>query len=289
MSRIDRALEIAHACREHWATLWTGQCRRGQRVAGCSLRRSCWRAVDLLFPPCCLACERLLADDDWIDDQTPFLICRECCATFTFEATVVCPRCAAPMPDAGLSAGCGECRRRKLPFEAALALGEYHGSLRDAVLKTKKAAYESLTLQLGELVARRLIAAGWRDRCDVLVPVPSHWWRRWSRGTSGPELLATVIGQRLDLPVEQGLLRCQRRTRKQGTLLPNERLENVRGAFVIGKRAQVEGRRIMLVDDVMTTGATLREAARLLLKAGARSVRVAVLARGTGETAPSRI
>lgn len=288
MSRMELALEIAHAWKEHWSAFWTRQCRQGQRVAAHSLQRSCWRAVDLLFPPCCLVCERLLAEGDWSAEGTPLLICEECCSKFAYQAALVCPRCAAPLPEVGRTVGCGECRRRKLPFEAALALGEYDGPLRDVVLKTKKAAFESLTLQLGEVVARRLLAAGWRERCNVVVPVPSHWWRRWSRGTSGPELLALVIARRLELPVDLGLLRCQRRTRKQGTLLPNERLENVRGAFAVGSSESLAGRRILLVDDVMTTGATLREAARILLKAGAWSVRVAVLARGTGESSPSR-
>jgi ComF family protein len=178
---------------------------------------------------------------------------------------------------------CPECGRRKLPFRAALALGEYRGALRDAVLRTKRAAFESLTLQMGEVLADRLEQLGWRQQCDVVVPLPSHWWRRWTRGTSGPELLAERIANRLALPCRTRWLVCQRRTRKQGMLLPNERAENVRGAFAVRLPEAVRGQRILLIDDVMTTGATLKEAATALLRARAASVSVAVLARGTGD------
>ncbi|MFO0870591.1 MAG: ComF family protein [Pirellulales bacterium] len=323
MSFVFRAHELAHrlasaSARRREASL------RWARWAG-------WRVVDLLFPPACLLCERLLdpqalepsitatesdepdplpresvsreampqelasQDSEGRDsvfperwgprDRPPVLICSPCRSSLGYRAPRVCQRCAAPLPRGRDVRECPECTRRDLPFVAGVALGEYRGRLRDAVLMTKKAAGEALTLQLGELLAQqfqiRLVAAP----VDVVLPLPSHWWRRWLRGTSGPELLAAVLAQRLQKPCDTGVLRCRRRTRKQGTLLPSEREANVRGAFGVDVPESCRGRHVLLVDDVMTTGATLREAARVVLRSGAKSVQVAVLARGTGSAA----
>ncbi len=243
-------------------------------------------AANLLFPPTCLVCDLPWSDGDdrgHHERNAERLICGECRAAFGYRAERVCERCAAPLPRYTDPRHCPECRRRKLPFRAAIALGEYRGSLRDAVLRTKRAAYESLTIQLGEVLADRLEPLGWKQQCDVVIPLPSHWWRRWTRGTSGPELLAERLADRLSLPCRTRWLSCQRRTRKQGMLLPAERAENVRGAFTVRQPDAVRGQRILLVDDVMTTGATLKEAATALLRARASSVFVAVLARGTGD------
>jgi len=150
-------------------------------------------------------------------------------------------------------------------------------------LRTKKSAHESLTMQLGAYLAQRTARETWAAKIDVVVPLPSHWWRRWTRGTSGPELLAYAVAEALNRPVVTRAVRCVRRTRKQGMLRPREREQNVRGAFEVVRPEAIAKRGVLLVDDVMTTGATLREVARCLRRAGAKRVYVAVLARGTGD------
>lgn len=255
-------------------------------VARRHCRRASWRAVDLLFPPACALCERLVleAREGPGDVERP-LLCTACREAFHYRTPRVCPQCAAPLAPLSRRPNCPECRKRKLPFAGALALGEYRGRLREAVLRTKKSAHESLTMQLGEHLANCVAQQSWAEEVDLVMPLPSHWWRRWSRGTSGPELLAMALARRLQRPLETRLLRCVRRTRKQGMLKPREREQNVRGAFEAPRPHQVARQRILLVDDVMTTGATLREAAQTLRRAGAKCVFVAVLARGTGESA----
>lgn len=243
-------------------------------------------AANLLFPPVCLVCDlpcTATEEDGTESRERGRLICADCRAAFGYRAERICERCAAPLPRYVDARNCPECRRRKLPFRAATALGEYRGALRDAVLRTKRAVHESLTIQMGELLADQVEQLGWKPQCDVVIPLPSHWWRRWTRGTSGPELLAERLADRLSLPCQKRWLACQRRTRKQGMLLPAERAENVRGAFRVRQPDAVRGQRILLVDDVMTTGATLKEAATALLRARASAVYVAVLARGTGD------
>jgi ComF family protein len=163
-----------------------------------------------------------------------------------------------------------------------VAVGVYRDELQQAVLAMKRVPYEPLTYSLGLLLAAELAVHLADERVDVIVPVPMHWWRRLSRGTFPAQLLAQVIGGVLRRPVESRLLGCRRKVRKQGTLRPHERLRNVRGAFSISAGYAITDANVLLVDDVMTTGATANEAARMLRQAGAHDVFVAVVARGVG-------
>lgn len=119
-------------------------------------------------------------------------------------------------------------------------------------------------------------------RPDLVVPVPMHWSRRIVRGTNPAEVLAEMVAQKLQIPVALDLLQNRRKTRKQGTLLPDQRRRNVREAFSVSAGYDIKDTCILLIDDVMTTGATGDELSRMLRRAGARRVSVAVLARGTG-------
>ena len=262
-------------------------CAEGARRVLPAVVAGVWSAVDLLFPPHCLACggDIAKADDD-------ILLCENCVAEFSAVAPYGrCEKCAAPrVGGPAFMSGdrplppppCVYCRRRQYRFDSTWTLGDYQDGLRDVVLRMKRSANEALSVQMGRLVAARLQDEGWCDRFDVVAPLPSHWWRRWWRGTSSPELLAREIAARLEKPFDGRLLRCRRRTRKQGTLSPDERLKNVKGAFQTRRSLRASRPRVLLVDDVMTTGATASEAARALLRAGARRVSVAVVARGTG-------
>jgi predicted amidophosphoribosyltransferase len=147
----------------------------------------------------------------------------------------------------------------------------------------KKARNESLTLAAGRLLADRIADGPQNGNPDIVTCVPMHWIRRLLRGVNSSELLAESVANRLGRP-RAGLLRCQRRTQKQGTLWPAERLRNVRGAYSVSprQRPHVEGAHVLVVDDVMTTGATANEIARILHRAGAREVSIAVVARGVG-------
>ena len=112
--------------------------------------------------------------------------------------------------------------------------------------------------------------------------MPIHWMRRVCRGANSPEIVARPLARRLQVPVTTRLLAVRRRVRKQGTLSPTERFSNIRGIFSVTTRYDIEGTNIVLVDDVMTTGATASEAARMLRAAGAAKVVVTVVARAVG-------
>lgn len=234
--------------------------------------------LDLLFPPACSLCG---AEPD---RQLDAALCADCQETLVKWDRTACPRCARPLPsteDVALQA-CPACARRTPRFDQVTALGVYQGLMREAVLRVKRAREEALTLALGRLLADRLLARADRPAADVIVPMPMHWTRRFLRGVNGPEILAEVLSERLRVPVAARLVWCRRRTKKQGTLVPAERRQNVRGAYGVTAGKRTVGARVLLVDDVMTTGATANEIARQLRQAGAARVSVAVLARGIG-------
>jgi ComF family protein len=154
--------------------------------------------------------------------------------------------------------------------------------MQTAILKTKRPLGQPLLIALAEMLAYTQGAemAAWAP--DALVPVPLHWRRRFERGTNGAELLAARLAPVCGAQAERLAVRRCKDTLPQGSISPRQRLENVRGAFRINARFDWRGARVLIVDDVMTTGATANEIARLLKKAGARTISVAVLARGTG-------
>lgn len=182
--------------------------------------------------------------------------------------------------DDATAGDCHECRGHKLHFDEARTLGSYQGPLRDAVLKMKHHYYEPLGVELGWLLAEHVALRPFTAPCDLVVPVPMHWLQRSWRGTSAARTLAAAVGRGLDWRVSTNVLRCRRMLRRQHTLPAQARRDNVRGAFRVRWSHCVRGARVLVVDDVMTTGATANEAARVLREAGAASVCVATVARG---------
>jgi ComF family protein len=164
-------------------------------------------------------------------------------------------------------------------------LGRYEGSLREAVLRAKNLAGESIAAALGGLLAERLRASlddVPASHFDLVVPVPSYWWRRVRRGTNEAAVLSQVVAERLRLPEASDLLVCRRNLRRQHELNTTERRRNVRGAFRKSWGYDIDDARILLIDDVLTTGATANEIARVLRAAGAATVSVAVVCRALG-------
>ena len=167
-------------------------------------------------------------------------------------------------------------------FDAVVALGAYRNELRHAVLRMKQPEGDPLSGAVAGLLWVRRSAELTRLAADLIVPIPMHWARRFQRGTNSPERVAAVLGRRLKRPVAYRLLRWRRKTKLQSELSPKERFRNVRDAFRTARGRRVEGARILLIDDVLTTGATCSEAARTLKLAGASMVGAAVVARAEG-------
>ncbi|HUT13621.1 MAG TPA: phosphoribosyltransferase family protein [Thermoguttaceae bacterium] len=145
----------------------------------------------------------------------------------------------------------------------------------------KRPAHDSLSAAMGRLLAALREEQFAQLNLDLVVPVPMYWMRLARRGTNSPEILSQCLGQHLGVPVRRVLSR-RRNTLPQADLSPRDRFRNVRGAFCVRKGRRLGGRRILLVDDILTTGATCSEAARVLKEAGAELVAAAVIARAQG-------
>ncbi|MBC7856181.1 MAG: ComF family protein [Pirellulaceae bacterium] len=197
----------------------------------------------------------------------------------------LCPRCGMPAPAAAESDGdCAGCRAAKFGFSAVRSLGLYAHDVRHAVLRMKHHAQEHLAMALGRRMGTLLAERPFPEPPELIVPIPMHWLSRLVRGTSAAETLARSLATAVPLPVAADLLHCRRLMKKQSTLLGAERQSNVKGAYGVSRSYDIRGARILLVDDVITTGATCDSAARVLLKAGAAAVYAVSVARGAGMT-----
>ncbi len=248
---------------------WFGIVRPVQR-----LRQAASGLTQLVFPPRCPGC-----DGELPDAAPAWALCDACRVRLAPSEALRCARCgtvASPSADASL--GCDDCRERSLGFDRAWVWGDYVGELRTAVLRMKQAHEEPLTAAVGHLLAKGL---GERLRAwqpEVVTCVPMHWSRRWARGTNSAEILAEIVAAWLQAPLATGVVSRRRRTQPQAGLPPTERFNNVRGAFRLHSRASFGDARVLVVDDVLTTGATCGEGARLFKRAGAKQVAVAVVA-----------
>ncbi|MEQ8790159.1 MAG: phosphoribosyltransferase family protein [Pirellulaceae bacterium] len=169
----------------------------------------------------------------------------------------------------------------KFRFQQVTALGVYEGRLREVVLRMKRPPGELLSLAMGELLAERLRERVSQEPVDWVAAMPMHWRRRWVRTVNPPELLAERVSRRLGLTTRR-VLYFRRNIQQQSTLAPSLRQRNVRGALGVFPGYDLADARVLLLDDILTTGATANEAARCLKRAGAKSVQVAVVARGVG-------
>lgn len=238
-------------------------------------------ALRLLYPPRCVLCHADLADHG----NEP-LICPGCQKAMVPAEWIACRRCGAPIPgeSATNDRGCIRCRALRFRFDTVVALSGYRGRLREAVLRMKWAAGEPIAEAMGELLCKHRADALLNMLPDVVVPVPLHWRRRWVRKTNSPDILAARVASFLQIPCQVRLLRLNRNIAPQKGLKINERRRNLADAFRVAKGYDIRGARVLLVDDVLTTGATCDAAAKVLKTAGATSVAVVVLARTVTET-----
>jgi len=238
--------------------------------------RHAWRELraccDLLLPPACLLCGEKLPLGVLATD-----FCPTCRAGFPQPVPARCPVCAVAYRTLTNSFHhCEACLRQPPPFARVHAVGPYAGTLQEAVQRFKYRGQLPLERPLGILLAETLLAGSERLP-ELVIPVPLHKNRLRDRGYNQALQLARQVGRRLRVPVAPDLLRRVRATASQQGLDAVARKSNLRGAFAV--TAPLTGRHLLLVDDVLTTGATARECASVLRKAGAVSVEVAILGR----------
>ena len=240
--------------------------------------------VRLLWPERCAAC--LVG----IPERQVF--CADC-EVSVLPVEAACPGCASP--DTGVSQLCRACRARPFPFHQAMASLLYGGAVADAVVRFKHGGHGAAARALGRCLVP-LLDWGALHGVDAVLPVPLHPRRLRSRGfNQALELIREANAHRScrstsrRLPVWTGALVRHRDTPALGKESPAVRRSRLAGAFAVPEPSAVRGRRLLVIDDVMTSGATLAECARALIDAGAREVLVGALARASGpDHRPSR-
>jgi len=253
----------------------------GAMAAAGRLIRGCWgaagQAVDaLMFPATCPVC-------DASTSGPPF--CPDCRAELLGAAGPTCPRCAMPVgPFGDLAGGCSECRGRSLGFDRAIALGPYSGPIRHLCLSLKRDRNAWMARWVAELVAEGQ-AGALREEAEAIpwvVPVPLHWRKRLRRGYNQAEALAQGLARPLGLGVRPALRRVVE-TPALALAGRSERAKLLRDAFQARDLRGLRGQPVLLVDDILTTGATAGAAARALKRAGASRVVLVVVARAEGK------
>ena len=228
-------------------------------------------ALDILYPPICLACRASIGRGG--------ALCPACWREVRFIEKPFCERLGTPFEqDLGEGLLSPQAIADPPVFQRARAVARFEdGPVRRLVHRLKYSDRAELARPMAAWMARagaELIADA-----DVLAPVPLHPLRLWTRRYNQAAALAREIGRVADKPVDLGLLSRVKPTRSQVGLSRAQRAENVQGAFRARLGAEIRGRRILIVDDVLTSGATLNAASRVLLRAGAAEVDVLVFAR----------
>lgn len=221
--------------------------------------------LDLVYPPHCLICR----------EEGDSYLCAKCVEKIDTIKPPFCRKCGGPSQ----SFHCGECRDRQYYFESARSAGIFEGVLRDAIHALKYLNHIAIADPLAEVMAQAFQDSGLAGRADVAIPIPIHPSRKLGRGFNQSEELARRFANRAHLPLETRVLHKTRKTERQMKLPVDLRASNILGSFSVSHPGKIRGKRILLIDDVYTTGNTLDEAARVLLASGASVVNAYTLSK----------
>jgi len=235
-----------------------------------SLKRLGASLLDLLLPPRCLACGE--------EVSAAHALCADCWRRLTFLGDPCCACCGLPFAfELGTGALCGACTREQPSYDRARSALRYDDGSRRLVLAFKHGDRLHGAPAFADWMRRA--GAGLLADADLLMPVPLHWTRLLKRRYNQSAVLAHRIARGTADAVAPDWLVRRRRTPSQGEFGPEGRRRNVRSAFALKPGRVVAGRKIVLIDDVFTTGATVEECARVLRRAGAQRIDVLTLAR----------
>lgn len=230
--------------------------------------------LDTFFPPLCHVCRH------FIDGAGEIHLCAGCREKIGAVQSPLCPVCGLPFATGnGIDHPCGHCLAARSAFDAARAATRFDGPVQELIHRFKYGNKVHLSRPLGLLTAEALSGFITAGGADWIVPVPLHRKRLRERGFNQAQLLGRVLAKQWRIPLSVNNLRRIRWTDPQIGLSADDRRRNVRGAFQVADPSQFRERRLVLVDDVYTTGSTAMECARTLKAAGAGEVLVVTVAR----------
>ena len=236
--------------------------------------------LNLIFPLDCRICEKP------IQESKGYSICEDCFQTIELIDKPYCVKCGKPFvistnifkQDGEIL--CVDCKRKKYSFEFARSVGIYHGVLKECIHLFKYYGEKKLAEPLGELLIDYLAKnQEFKKKIDLIIPVPLHKNDLKKRGFNQSVLLSKVIGDYFSIPVGESVLIKKKITPFQINLSKKEREKNILKAFSVEKPEEINGKNILILDDVFTTGATVEECAKELIKSRAKNIFVLTLAR----------
>jgi competence protein ComFC len=228
---------------------------------------------NLIFPDDCRLCEEPLKNVSRIP------VCVSCLRLpQPLQADYFCRVCRTPFVDSyplDENDLCTVCRKSLVNFDTAYSFGSYEGSLQKLIQLFKYGKVESLAGPLSRLLLQSL---PFGENFDVILAMPMHWRKQWERGFNQAELLAEPVARRFHIKLSHNLVRA-RYTKAQAGLNEQQRQENLKDSLFVKRPVEISGKRVLLIDDVFTTGASLRAAAAALKASGASHVTALTLAR----------
>lgn len=231
--------------------------------------------VELAFPPptLCPAC--------WQEPRWRWGLGKNCRRRIAAIAPPVCNKCGRPLRGEKLThLHCGQCRQTAYYFSQARSVALYDGALREYLAELKYRYRPELGEALGQLLVEWVDDHPRYGKFDAIIPIPLHKQKLTMRGYNQAELLANPLRRHLGIALKNDIIVRYKLTESQNALDRQSRFANVRDAFRVTAAGEVTGSRVLLIDDILTTGATVSEAARVLLRAGAVDVKVLTLAAG---------
>lgn len=231
--------------------------------------------LDLFYPRLCLHCNRDL------NNSLEFNICSNCKQHIPYRDDAYCIRCGATLGPYSISdtkEGCTVCKGRYLHFETITPVTYYDGVIKTLIHKFKYARQEFLSSVLNDIILADEKLKETILNIDMIIPVPLYWLKKLHRGFNQSELLSRGIQKHFFKPLSTDNLCRIKNTLSQTQLSKNQRQANVHNAFFVKYPESLKGKRILLVDDVLTTGITATECSRKLKEAGAKSIHLLILA-----------
>ncbi len=229
------------------------------------------RVLNLIYPLQCFIC------GSPIPVEKGGYVCDKCKESFVFlKGEEICQICGKPQ----VSSLCWDCRQNVYSFDRARSVALYEGNWREMIHLFKYRNFPYLSSFFAPYLEEALSFHPFLKDVDLIIPVPLHWKEKWRRGYNQSLLLARQISRITGIEVREDLLFKKRNTPSQVSLSAEERRRNVKGVFSVRRGRELKGRRVLLVDDVFTTGATVNECAKVLKERGVEKVFVLTLARG---------
>jgi ComF family protein len=249
------------------------------RVGNLETMKKLWQIgegmVELLYPKeqQCPVC--------WQEDSYHGGLGRHCLQKIALAEPPICIKCGSPKRlVAAIKEVCPKCNENKYYFSKARSVGVYEGALREYLTELKYRYRPDLGKALGMLLVEWVKSHREYQKINLIIPIPIHWQKLKVRGYNQAELLANPLQKYLDIPIKCDIIVRDKITLSQNSLHKEERFANVNEAFRIIDTRPLVGKKILLIDDIFTTGATVSEASRVLLRAGALDVKVLTLAGG---------